>query len=542
MLNEAFDNMFESISDTETFNEGFDVDYAELVTQIDDDAEVMNKMYAAGDVSPATALGTLGYVDVLGEDALMSVVNKNGVEYIKYFEFDYDDSYVYYVLQDGVIPKGWTATKSFLSSPDMSESVEVLNEKVPKDLAKAYKASDRAEWHHRDGDYLNKVDYENSEYTEITPEQALALKKQGELAQLRALVNGELVTYYNDGSSNDYVQYLPYDKRYTTKNGRDEFNTKYIPLKHILSIADKLYLADEKTVDPEKMRARLHLDADNHSPDDVYGLPHSISTEREANIQLGKKRGNNIWSDFSDYDAESLARYEERLAEIERFWDEGSITRQDYEKRKSAYENQIAELKAKKASAAQQKRDKRASARNFASNVDATTAIRTYKKLKSEIKSAQASADRYQKKIDELRVNGSDSEDFNYARKQVSELRFKLAEIKSRLAYYEQQLEKAENGEAIAQNEAEMNKYLQNLMDAQRELTALMSKRNKEESLEESAGGKWSNIAWDIINDMEDTTSLKQIAKAFVRWLSDKDVGEFLHQNDYVQYDSEDEE
>ena len=542
MLNEAFNHMFEGISDTETFNEDFDVEYAELVTQIDDDAEVMNKMYAAGDVSPATALGTLGYVDVPGQDALMCVVNKNGIEYTKYFEFDYDDSYVYYVLQDGVIPKGWTATKSFLSSPDMSESVEILNEKVPKDLAKAYKASDNVQWGHRDGDFINKIDYENSEYTEITPEQALALKKQGKLAQLRALVDGKVVTYYNDGSSNDYIQYLPYGKRYTTKNGRDEFNTKYIPLKHILSIADKLYLADEKTADPEKMRARLHLDADNYRPDDVYGLPHHISTEREANIQLGKKRGNDTWSDFSDYDAESLARYEERLAEIERFWDEGSITRQDYEKRKAAYENQIAELKAKKASAAQQKRDKRASARNFASNVDATTAIRTYKKLKSEIKSAQASADRYQKKIDELRANGSGSEDFNYARKQVSELRFKLAEIKSRLAYYEQQLEKAENGEAIAQNEAEMNRYLQNLMDAQRELTALMSKRNKEESLEESAGGKWSNIAWDIINDMEDTTSLKQIAKAFVRWLSDKDVGEFLHQNDYVQYDSEDEE
>ena len=485
MLNEAFDNMFESISDTETFNEDFDVEYAELITQIDDDAEVMNKMYAAGNVSPATALGTLGYVDVPGQDALMSVINKNGVEYIKYFEFDFDDSYIYYVLQDGVIPKGWTATKSFLSTSDISESVEILNEKVPKDLAKAYKASNNTQWAHRDGDYINKIDFENSEYTEITPEQALALKKQGKLAQLRALVNGQLVTYYNDGSSNDYIQYLPYGKHYTTKTGRNEFNTKYIPLKHILSIADKLYLADETTVDSEKMRARLHLDSNLYRPDEIYGLPSGISSEREANIELGKKRGYSAWSSFSDYDAQSLARYEERLAEIERFWNEGTITRQDYEKRKTAYENQIAELKAKKAYAAQQKRNKRADARNFVSNVDATSAIRTYKRLKSEIKSAQASADRYQKKIDELRANGSDSDEFNYAKKQVSELRYQLSVIKSRLAYYEEQLEKAENGEAIAQNEAEMNRYLQNLMDAQRELTALMSKRSEVTSPDE---------------------------------------------------------
>ena len=84
-----------------------------------------------------------------------------------------------------------------------------------------------------------------------------------------------------------------------------------------------------------------------------------------------------------------------------------------------------------------------------------------------------------------------------------------------------------------------MNKYLQNMMDAQRELSILMNKRIKEESLTESAGGKWSDIAWDIINDMDNTISLKKIAKDFVRWLSDKDVGEFLHQNGYVEYEDE---
>ena len=165
MLNEAFDNMFKNISESEAFNEDFDIEYAEMMNEIDNDSETMYKMYtSSGTISPADALYTLGYKDVPDEDALMSVINKNGTEYIKYFEFDYDDSYVYYVLKDGVIPRGWTATKAFLSNSEVNESVEILNEKIPKDLAKAYTASGNTQWTHKDGDFINKVDYENSKY------------------------------------------------------------------------------------------------------------------------------------------------------------------------------------------------------------------------------------------------------------------------------------------------------------------------------------------------------------------------------------------
>lgn len=542
LLNEAFDKMFEDISEEETFNEAFDEVYAELVTEIDDDAETMNKMYSSsGDVSPAAALGTLGYVDVPGEDALMCVVNKNGTEYVKYFEFDVDDidGYRYFVLQDGRIPSGWTGTKGHLTAADITEAVEVLTEKIPKDLAKAYTASGNTQWAHKDGDFINKVDYENSEYTEITPEQALELKKEGNLSKLRAVVDGQLVTYYNDGTSNDYIQYLNTKNKYTTRTGRDEYNTKYIPLKHILNIADKLYTADEVTVDAQKMKDRLHLDDGNYRPDEIYGLPNNISSERGAQLELGKKRSNNSISDFGTWEANLLERTKNRLAEIENLWNEGSVTRQDYEKRKNLYLKDIADLESKKAKSEQDKRNKRASARNFASNVDATSALRTFKRLKAEMKSAESCVNRYQNKIDELKNNGANSPEFSYVKTQVSKLRFELADIKRKLAYYEEQLAKAENGEAIAQNEVEMNKYLQNMMDAQRELATLMNKRVKEESLTESAGGKWSDTAWEIINDMDNTTSLKKIAKDFVRWLSDKDVGEFLHQNGYVEYEDE---
>ena len=89
----------------------------------------------------------------------------------------------------------------------------------------------------------------------------------------------------------------------------------------------------------------------------------------------------------------------------------------------------------------------------------------------------------------------------------------------------------------IAEYEKEMQKHLDTLTTAQRDLAALLKKAPKEESLVESAGGKWSNVAWNLVNDMESTTELKGIAKAFIKWLSDKDVGEFLHQTGYVEYE-----
>ena len=537
LLNEAFDRMFEDISEDETFNEAFDEVYAELVTEIDDDAETMNKMYtSSGDISPADALGTLGYVDVPGEDALMCVVNKNGTEYIKYFEFDVDgiDSYRYFVLQDGRIPSGWTATKGYLTAADITESVEVLTEKIPKDLAKAYRDANHWSYANRNSDFTNKIDLENSTYTEISPEEALELKKDGKLNTVRALVDGHLVTYYNDGQS-EYFTELPRAKKYTTRTGRDEYNSKYVPLKYVLNVADKIYVANEVT-NPEKMATRLSLDDKGGTPEHIYDSTGTFDSERAANRALGKDK---YYSSFDRYDADQLERYRANLADLEKRWEDGDITRKEYEQSKERYARWIGELETKKRKEGNYIKDKRAAARNYSSDISATSAMRTYKRLKSEIKSAKASADRYQAKIDDIKASGSKSSEFEYASKQVSELRYKLREIQNKLSYYEKVLSDAEDGTKAAEYEKEMQKNLDTLTTAQRDLAALLKKAPKEESLIESAGGKWSNMAWDLVNDMESTTELKGIAKAFIKWLSDKDVGEFLHQTGYVEYEDE---
>ena len=537
LLNEAFDKMFEDISEEETFNEEFDEVYAELVTEIDDDAEIMNKMYSSsGDVSPADALGTLGYVDVPGEDALMCVVNKNGTEYIKYFEFDVDDidGYRYFVLQDGRIPSGWTGTKGHLTAADITEAVEVLTEKIPKDLAKAYHKANHWSYAHRNSDFANKVDLENSTYTEITPDEALQLKKEGKLNSVRALVDGHLVTYYNDGQS-EYFTELPRAKKYTTRTGRDEYNSKYVPLKHVLSVADKIYVANEVT-NPEKMATRLSLDDNGRTPNDVYDSTGTFDSERAANRALGKDKS---YSSFDKYDTDRLERYRANLADLEKRWEDGDITRKEYEQNKERYTQWIDELETKKRKEDSYFKNRRAAARNYSSDISATSAMRTYKRLKSEIKSAKASADRYQAKIDDVKASGSKSSEFEHASKQVSELRYKLREIQSRLSYYEKLLSDAEDGTKAAEYEREMQKHLDTLTAAQRDLAALLKKAPKEESLEETfVVTPNKNKAYDIVSELSEDGKTN-MCMSFIKWMSDADVGEFLHQNGYVEYEDE---
>ena len=128
-LNESFDKMFESIMEDETFNEDFDEVYANYVTEIDDDSEMMYKMYTTGNVSPADALKSLGYEDGEGDQMICSV-NSNGITYTKVFDFGNLGYYEYYVLQDGKVPSGWTITKSTLDVDAMTEALAELSSKL----------------------------------------------------------------------------------------------------------------------------------------------------------------------------------------------------------------------------------------------------------------------------------------------------------------------------------------------------------------------------------------------------------------------------
>ena len=129
----------------------------------------------------------------------------------------------------------------------------VLNEEpIPSDLAKAYKSS-----YHRPGD----VDLQNSEYIEITPEEAIQIVRKGDPSSLRLIIEGQLILIDGKyGSQNDKYRnrYVHWDHHYFTKSGNRVTDTARFPIPHLVKIADKIYKTNENQTpkDPNLMAQR----------------------------------------------------------------------------------------------------------------------------------------------------------------------------------------------------------------------------------------------------------------------------------------------
>lgn len=116
-----------------------------------------------------------------------------------------------------------------------------LNEDLPKDLAKAFRTSfavPREGSRYTPGNYGNitympDIDFKNSTYTEISPEEALKLYKAGQSRNVLCLFNGQLANTYLDitseGSKRQYdfkAEYRGGDKApFTKDNGKVGNNT-----------------------------------------------------------------------------------------------------------------------------------------------------------------------------------------------------------------------------------------------------------------------------------------------------------------------------
>ena len=191
--------------------------------------------------------------------------------------------------------------------------------------------------------------------------------------------------------------------------------------------------------------------------------------------------------------------------------------------------------------------------------------------------------------------------EYDYAKKELSKLKSQLWDIQHRIDYYEKRLADAENGAEVAKYEAEMQNYLNQLSDAQNSINALLRRDKKESLAEsyytvgydsngvnsvvmvkatseqeardtymKLKGDKYPTInsvgeiddvmadsykkrgmsclnetftatpnkdaAYEIISELSEEGAFKML-EAFVRWMSDNDVGEFLHQEGYVEYE-----
>ena len=302
---------------------------------------------------------------------------------------------------------------------NLEESKE-LDEKLPKDLAKAYNRVNREHSYAmgvKDDRREVRTDYENSNYTEVTPEEAMELKKQGKLGNVRLIIDGEAVAFDQNGEPlNTFT--VSWKKEYETKNGNTKDKVRQMPLSHLFKIADKIYVTDEaehgtyadwewekdangdykqKILKDNPIAAKRRQQRDNDIDDTGR---HSTSFEKgQAQDYQNYAKGNE----------KRVKEYEDKLAKLEKDYADGEISRKQYESDKASYLNSIEQYK----KYAQQ--DKQTAGRYFqrfrntradrtfaASNKNLQAGIEKFNDLKDDIRSAKYH-------LDDLKKNGLSS-------------------------------------------------------------------------------------------------------------------------------------
>lgn len=342
-----------------------------------------------------------------------------------------------------------------------------LDEKIPKDLAKSYKRAGNSPFDSYDSMSSGKQpDFEAAEYTEITPEEALAYKKSGDVSNLRIMVDGSLVRFYPDGSVANRTElgWGARDKIYTNRNGKRVSDTKYMPFSHIVKIADKIYYTNEgdTKISPEKMARRDDRDL------------------RYANLKLGAERKgwgspSSAKKDIRDYE-KYLAKSQDALRKLEAEWEAGNISRNEYEKRKASIEDSIGYDKRSLYRAIGQRADRRAEARNFVGNREAQSAVNKFRDLKNSLSFAKSSAKRAEEKLSTMKDGRADSATYKYDREQLARYKKQLADAQYWIKHYESKLSDDSVGADIAKQEAELDSKLAEVQSISDQISAMLSK------------------------------------------------------------------
>ena len=338
----------------------------------------------------------------------------------------------------------------------------VLNEEpIPSDLAKAYKSS-----YHHPGD----VDLQNSEYTEITPEEAIQIVRKGDPSSLRLIIEGQLILIDGKyGSQNDKYRnrYVHWDHHYVTKPRNRVTDTARFPIPHLVKIAEKIYKTNENQTpkDPNLMAQRS---GNRHSEQEYNSLYDTTFEKRGASIipdrRLANKRRN--------YERE-LALYNKYLKEYEAETDENK--KADLKRSVDIYKASADDYYKDYKYALNNSNDFKARARYFDSEQDITKNIRKYRgELKPELERTNRDVKRYQDKLADFDAQGDPS--VNRLKSRIADKRNELSEIIAELTNLELNLDGAEYASAGNRQELvdKINDYLSNANNIKQEIDDLI--------------------------------------------------------------------
>ena len=338
----------------------------------------------------------------------------------------------------------------------------VLNEEpIPSDLAKAYKSS----YHHP-----GNVDLQNSEYTEITPEEAIQIVRKGDPSSLRLIIEGQLILIDGKyGSQDDKYRnrYVHWDHHYFTKSGNRVTDTARFPIPHLVKIAEKIYKTNENQTpkDPNLMAQRS---GNRHTDYEYNSLYDTTFEKRGASIipdrRLASKRRN--------YERE-LALYNKYLNEYEAETDENK--KADLKRTVDIYKASADDYYKDYKDALNTVSDFRARSRYFDSEQDLTKNVRKYRgELKPELEKNNKYVKRYQDELADFDAQGDPN--VNRLKSRIADKRNELSELIAELTNLELDLDGAEY--ASAENRQELvdkiNDYLSNANNIKQEIDDLI--------------------------------------------------------------------
>lgn len=362
----------------------------------------------------------------------------------------------------GDLNKFWDYLGKNFEWPDLDES---LTEKLPKDLAKAYKYSNaRPDIQDRRAEY----DYEKAEYTEITPEEAMKAKKEGKAGMLRVLIGNQVALYRTDGYCIKNVE-VRWGETYTNKNGKKISNTRDMPFSYVMSIADKIYLTNEEDmqIDPEKLERRKY---------------YNRYLRNLGNHNVGKDLDQRRKFAHSYFDDAASARV--ALADLEKKWADGDISKNEYEKQK---ERLISNIKWNRKRGHEEIGKSKNSAdyyaRQAAPEEYLTRRRRAYQQLKRELEDNEWRAKRYSKRVDDLKANGAGAEQYSYYVRQIANYQKQIADAQHSIEYYNKLISDEAQAKDIAEAERDLQKVMQEIEAAKKELDVIFRRNKTEESV-----------------------------------------------------------
>lgn len=313
----------------------------------------------------------------------------------------------------------------------LPEEGEDLEEALPRPLGRAFRKSDYKKIRSRKPSYRT-IDFDKSEYTEITPEEAIALKKEGRADEVIAVFDGQTVTFDNIGKHQTYRAEKnwksDYPEKYRRPNGDDISKSNKLTYNTVMANAEKIFLANEKPYDNLDYDERGGVyDSPRYSDDPEYFKTSSYGPGPDV-----EKRGyisydlNDTWVKESNY--RDIKVYENRIEElkldVEKLYDQlqdeetkddgsrfviNSINHQidSCNERINNYRSRIETAKAKIKKYDNGLQDYKAKARYIDSEKDLQSNINTFNEQKKAVEKLTADLDSLNDKLVDVKTKGT---------------------------------------------------------------------------------------------------------------------------------------